>query len=205
MAESILFVAHLDESGMSLPRVALEALGTAVELALQGNKLTIGLIGGNVQSAAEALAGIGVEMLGVAGAEFEYPRYASDAGAIEAIFAATAPSIVIAPGTSRFMRVVPGVAQRVNGQVDTHITALESIDGGLAAKRWLYRQRMEASVRREARPWFLVLDSGCHGAWSGVRGKPEVKMLDVTLPEAARRTSFKEIRTPSSSTQTIRP
>src|SRR5690242_8148773 len=134
MAENVLFIAHVDESGTSLPKVALEALGAAIELAEQGNKLTIGLIGGNVQPAAEALAGVGARIFGVAGPEFEYPRYASDAAAIEAIVATTAPSVVIGPGTSRVTRVVPGVAQRVNGQVDTHITALESNGSTLTAK-----------------------------------------------------------------------
>ena len=206
MENRILFLAHVDESGKTLPRVAYETLGAAVDLAQQsGGTLTIGLIGCEVQAAAETLATAGASIIAVSGTEFEFARYASDAAAVEAICTATTPQIVIAPGTSRFMRVMAGAAQRLNARIDTHITSVEVNEGGVVAKRWLYRQRMEAVIQREARPWFLVLDSGCHAAWNGTPGAAEVRRLNVDLPANARRTTFCEVRTPSNSTQTIRP
>lgn len=206
MENRILFLAHVDESGKTLPKIAYESLGAAIDLAQQGEgSLTIGLIGRDVQSAAESLSETGAPILAVAGPEFESPRYASDAAAIEAICVATSPQIVIAPGTSRFMRVIAGAAHRINAHIDTHINSVEVNNGVVSAKRWLYRQRMEAVIQREARPWFLVLDAGCHAAWSGVPGFAEVQQLNIELPVTAKRTTFCEIRTPSSSTQTIRP
>lgn len=206
MAKRILFLAHVDEAGSTLPKVAYEALGSAVELADQASgALTIGLIGGGVQAAADAVASTGAPIIAAAGVEFEHPRYASDAAAVEAICRAISPDIVIAPGTSRFMRVMAGVAQRLKAQVDTHITSVEVSEGAVAAKRWLYRQRMEAVIQREARTWFLVLDSGCHAQWAGPAVTAQLQMLNVELPETSKRTSFCGIRTPSSSTQTIRP
>ena len=206
MENRILFLAHVDESGKTLPRVAYETLGAAVDLAQQsGGTLTIGLIGCEVQAAAETLATAGASIIAVSGTEFEFARYASDAAAVEAICTATSPQIVIAPGTSRFMRVMAGAAQRLNARIDTHITSVEVNEGGVVAKRWLYRQRMEAVIQREARPWFLVLDSGCHAAWNGTPGTAEVQPLNVELPASAKRTTFCEVRTPSNSTQTIRP
>ena len=206
MDTRILFLAHEDESGKTLPKIAYEALGTAVDLVEQyGGSLTIGLIGGDVQAVADTLAATGATIFGVAGAEFEHPRYGSDAAAVEAICAAASANIVIAPGTSRFMRVMAGVAHRLKAQIDTHITSVDVSDGAITAKRWLYRQRMEASIRRDKRPWFLVLDAGCHTAWSGALRATEIQLLKVQVPAGAKRTGFRELRTPSSSTQTIRP
>src|SRR6185503_9161318 len=174
MENRILFLAHVDESGKTLPTIAYEALGAAVDLARQcAGTLAIGLIGREVQAAAESLATTGASFFAVTGTEFEYPRYASDAAAVEAICAATTPQMVIAPGTSRFMRVMAGAAQRLNAHIDTHVTSVEMNEGAVVAKRWLYRQRMEAAIQRDARPWFLVLDSGCHAAWNGAAGAAE--------------------------------
>ena len=206
MDKKILFLAHVDESGKALPKAAYEALGAAVDLAGQhGHTLTIGLIGADVQFSADSVATVGAPILAVTGAAFEHPRYASDAAAVEAICRAVAPDIVIAPGTSRFMRVMAGVAQRFNAKIDTHLTSVQVSDGLVTAKRWFYRQRIEASIQREARPWFLVLDSGCHAAWTGVPSAAPVQMLNVELPESVKRTTFCGVRTPSTSTQTIRP
>jgi electron transfer flavoprotein alpha subunit len=201
---NILFLAHVDESGTALPKVAYEALGAANDLSA-GGQLAIGLIGENVQTAADSLAASGVPILAVAGPDFANPRYASDAAAIEAMVKAASPEVVIVPSTSRFARVVPGVSQRLKGVVDTHLTSVEILDGVLTAKRWFYRQRLEAVIQRTARPWFLVLESGCHQAWGAAPGKAEVKLLDVSLPDSARRTIFSGVRTPSSNAQTIRP
>jgi electron transfer flavoprotein alpha subunit len=100
---------------------------------------------------------------------------------------------------------MPGVARRLQGRVDTHLTSLELAAGVLTARRWFYRQRLEAVIQREARPWFLVMDSGCHPAWRGKENTAEVEMVAVQLPEEAKRTTFAGIRAPSSGTQTIRP
>ncbi len=206
MPNTILLLLHVDESGEALPKAACEALGAAKELASStGAKFSIGLIGADVQAAAGTIAATGAQVFAVSGPEFAQPRYASDAAAIQAICAAALPDIVIAPSTSRFMRVVPGVAQRVNAQVDTHITSVDAVDGTLTAKRWFYRQRLEAVIQRQARPWFLLLDSGCHQPWCGASGKAQVELLGVALPEAAKRTTYCGVRTPSNDAQTIRP
>jgi electron transfer flavoprotein alpha subunit len=206
MGQKILFVTHVDEAGTALPKAAYDGLGAAVEIATQlGGTLTIGLVGEDVSAAARSIAGAATNILGVAGPEFAKPRYASDAAAVEAICKAAEAELVIAPGTSRFLRVMPGVAQRLKGRVDTHLTLLELVDGALTAKRWFYRQRLEAAIQREARPWVMVMDAGCHAPWCGATGGAEVAMLDVPLSEEARRTKFAGVRTPSSGAQTIRP
>ena len=204
MAQNILLLAHVDESGTALPKAAYEALSASLHIAEQtGGTLTIGLIGENVQDAADSVAATGARILAVAGAQFAHPRYASDAAAVQAICVAVSPQIVIASGTSRFLRVLPGVAQRLKGQVDTHLTSIEVVDGVLSAKRWFYRQRLEAVIQRDARPWFLLLDPGCHTAWTGPTTTAEVHRIDVSLP--TQRTSFAGVRTPSRNAQTIRP
>jgi electron transfer flavoprotein alpha subunit len=206
MTQNILFLAHVDEAGTGLPKAAYEALSAAVELKEQrGGMLTIGLIGENMEAAANSLAGVEARIVAVSGSEFAQPRYASDTAGLEAICRAAAAEIVIAPGTSRFMRVIPGVAQRMKGCVDTHLTSIQVVDGAVSAKRWFYRQRLEAHIQREARPWFMVVDSGCYPAWAGTVGTATIENLEVSLPAEAKRTTFSGIRTPRSDAQTIRP
>lgn len=206
MSQNILFLAHVDESGAALPKAAYDALGAAMDATAQlGATLTIGLVGENVQPAADAIAAAGSKILAVASPEFAHPRYASDAAAVEAICKAASAQVVMAPATSRFLRVLPGVAQRLWGFVDTHVTSLEVSNGALTARRWFYRQRLEAVIQRQARPWILLLEVGCHQPWSGAAATAEVQLVDVTLPAEAKRTTFAGVRTPSSGAQTIRP
>lgn len=206
MSQNVLFLAHVDESGKALPRVAFEVLSGAIDLAARtGGVLKIGLIGENIQESAASVAATGARILGVAGQDFAHPRYSSDAAAIEAICRAASPELVIAPATSRFSRVIPGVALRLNGQVDTHITSIETADAGVSAKRWFYRQRLEAVIQRDARPWFLLMDSGCHEAWTGVAGTANVELIGVPLSSDRKRTIFSGIRVPNTNAQTIRP
>ena len=206
MAKNILFLAHVDESGKSFPRIAFEVLGASKDAARLANaSLTIGIVGGEIQDAADSVARIGARIVGACGADFAHPRYATDAAAVEGICRAVGAEIVIAPATSRFLRVIPGVAQRLGGQVDTHITSLEVADGSVSAKRWFYKQRVEALIRRDARPWFLLVDSGCYEPWSGEAGTAKVETIDIQLTAETKRTTFAGIRIPASHAQTIRP
>ncbi len=203
MSQNILFLAHVDESGSALPRVAYEVFGAAVELAATQGRLTVGIFGEHVQEAADTLGSATARIVGVSGLEFSQPRYSSDATAAEAICRNVAPDLVLAPATSRMQRIIAGVAQRTNGCVDTHVTGIEAANGGVTAKRWFYRQRLEAAIQRDAQPWFLLMDSGCHAAWSGASGTANVEHLDV--PVVAGRTKYSGIRVPNSDAQTIRP
>jgi len=206
MSENILFLTHVDESGKSLPGVAYEVLGAALDLAARtGGVLTIGVIGENIQKAADGVASTGARIMGVSGPEFAHPRYSTDTAAAEAICRAASPELVIAPSTSRFLRVIPGVAQRLSGQVDTHITSIETVDSRVSAKRWFYRQRLEAVIQRDARPWFLLIDSGCHEPRMGATGTANIEAIHVPVSPENKRTIVSGIRTPNNDAQTIRP
>jgi electron transfer flavoprotein alpha subunit len=207
MTKNILLLVHLDESGNGLPKAALEALGAAVELAKQLNApLAIGLIGGDVQAAADSLANSGAQrLLAVTGSDFAQPRFASDLLAADALCRAASAGLILAPATSRFLRALPGLAHRLNGRVDTHITSVQVVDGTVCATRWFYRQRIEGVFQRDARPWILLLDSGCHEAYRGPSGKATIEEIAVALPDEARRTNIAGIRAPKSDSQTIRP
>jgi electron transfer flavoprotein alpha subunit len=201
--EKILVLLHVDESCNALPKIALETLGAGQQLAVAlASTLTVGIIGGNVQAAANQVASCGGRLLGVAGEGFASPRYASDAAAAEAICRLVVPTIVLAPSTLRFARVIPGVAHRLNGKVDTHITSVVG-NGQVIAGRWFYRQRIEATLQRGARPWFLLVDSGTHAEWQGAPAEAQLEMVSVSLP--GMRTTVTGIRAPKSDEQTIRP
>jgi len=209
MSQNVLFLAHISEDGNTLPKVSYEVLGAALKLTKQlGARLNIGLIGADVTAAAETVAAAGADrILAVAGPDFSTARYASDAAAAEALCRAAGAELILAPVTSRFMRALAGVAHRLNGCVDTHVTALEfdAVSGELRATRWHYRQRIEAVITRDARPWVLLIESGCEAAWTGVSGSAKIEQIPLTLPQAATRTVVTGVRAPKSDAQTIRP
>jgi electron transfer flavoprotein alpha subunit len=199
--ENILFIAFTEADG-TLAKSSLEALGAAKDL---GGTLTVGLIGAQTQAAADAIANSGAaKFLAVTGAEFSQPRYATDAAAAEAICRAAQPSVVIAAANSRTSRVMPGVAHRMGGRIDTHLTGV-SPDGGLAVTRWYYRQRMEATLKRAQRPWVLLLEGGCHAAFAAAPGTAGVDAVAITMNDPLKRTQVTGVRAPKSDEQTIRP
>ncbi|MGD0095264.1 MAG: hypothetical protein ABSB60_02140 [Terracidiphilus sp.] len=200
--ETILVLTHADETSSALSKASLEAVTAGLELSAHLKApLTIGVLAVDA-SAANALASVGVRLLAVTGEAFAQARYATDAAALEAICRAANPSIVLVPGTSRFTRVAAGVAHRLGGFIDTHITALSGTES-IEATRWFYRQRVEAVLSRDARPWFLVLDAGTHAAFAGESGAAQVEQIAVQLPQI--RTTVTGLRAPATDAQTIRP
>jgi electron transfer flavoprotein alpha subunit len=201
--ESILVLTHADESGSALSKASLEAVTAGIDLAASlSAPLAIGIIAVDAARAANSLPSSGTRLLAVSGETFAQARYASDAAAAEALCRAAKATIVLAPGTSRFTRIAAGVAHRLGGFVDTHITALGGTET-VEASRWFYRQRIEAVISRGARPWFLLLDAGTHAAFAGESGAAQIENISVELP--AQRTTVSGFRAPTQGAQTIRP
>jgi electron transfer flavoprotein alpha subunit len=148
------------------------------------------------------VASTGARLLAVSGEAFAQARYASDAAAADALCRAAQATIVLAPGTSRFTRVAAGVAHRLGGFIDTHITALSGTNS-VEASRWFYRQRIEAVISRSTRPWFLLLDAGTHTAFAGADQPVQIEQVKVELPTL--RTTVSGFRAPKQGQQTIRP
>lgn len=205
--ETILLLAHTESDG-SLAKSVREALHTARTLnkALAGSNLVVGLVGESVQTAADSIAACpATKYFGVAGADFAQSRYASDAAAAEAICKASSATIVVAPATSRWNRMLPGVAQRLGGRADTHATGVAETGGKPAISRWYYRQRMEGTLSRPQRPWFILVDPGSQPACECGSGAAKVETVAVNLPESCKRTTVVGIREPKADAQTIRP
>jgi len=195
--DNTLLLAFTEPDG-SLAKPALEALGAALDL---GAPLTTGLIGAEIAPAMRQIAGCpAVRWLGISGEEFGQSRYVTDVAAAEAVARASGATIIITAANSRANRVLPGVALRLGGAIDTHATA---IGEGPAVSRWYYRQRMEARLARTGRPWFILLEPGCHAAWSGDAGEVAIERVAVDLPPL--RTTVTGVRTPASGEETIRP
>ena len=174
--ETILLLAHV-EAGGSLAPSAREALRAArsVNKAIAGSNLFVGLIGENVQAAADSIAACPApKYFGVAGAEFGQSRYATDAAAAEAICKAAQATIIVAPATSRWNRVLArgGATARRTGGFPCHKRS--DAGGKPAVNRWYYRQRMEATLTRTQRPWFMLIDRAArrlaHAARDGGSG-----------------------------------
>jgi electron transfer flavoprotein alpha subunit len=205
--EKLLILLDVDAQG-SLSKAALEVVQSARALA-QSLNLTgfdAGLVGGDVQPAADQIALCGAaSFLAASGPAFQSPRYASDAAAAEAIARATQATLIIAPGNSRWLRVLSGVAYRLNGRFDSHITGISATNGKLVCNRWFYRQRMEAAFLRSNRPWILAQDPGVQTPWNGPPGKAIVTPIAVPLSESFQATTVAGVQSPPSDAQTIRP
>jgi electron transfer flavoprotein alpha subunit len=203
--ESILVLTHADESGSALTKHSLEAVTAGKELAARlGAPLMIGIVAANANRVASAVLNAGPRLLAVHGEAFAQARFASDATACEALCRAAQATIVVAPQSSRFARVMAAVAYRLSGVIDTHITAFGSADS-VDVTRWFYRQRIEAVVTRTARPWFLLLDSGTHEPYAGEAGNAQVDEIAIAVELPALRTEVTGFRAPQQGAQTIRP
>jgi len=205
--ETILVLAHTEPDG-SLAKSAREALhaGRTLNKALVGSNLVVGLVGSTVQTGADSIAGCpAAKYFGVVGEDFSEARYATDALAVSSICKAAAATIIVAPATSRWNRVLAGVAQRLGGRVDTHVTGVSDSNGQPVVNRWYYRQRMEATLTRTHRPWFILVDPGSQSACECGPGTAKVELVHVDVPDTHRRTTTIGLREPKADQQTIRP
>jgi electron transfer flavoprotein alpha subunit len=199
--ESILVLTHADETGSALTKASLEAVTAGQELAARlGAALAIGIVSADATNLSASLPE--AKLLAVSGEAFAQSRYATDAAACEALCRAAEATIVLVPAGARLARVAAGVAHRLGGFIDTHITAIGGTDT-VEVTRWFYRQRVEAVLSRDTRPWFLLLDAGTHAAFAGAAGSASVESVNVDLP--AIRTTVSGIRAPMQDAQTIRP
>ena len=205
--EKILLLLHTDESG-NLPKSAFEAIAASRNLAcsLKESTWTVGIVGDRLQEAADSIAACGAaRIVGVAGEEFAVSRYSTDTAAAEALCRNTEATLILAPATSRWNRSLPGVAQRLNGSVDTHAVAVSAKEGILEVKRWCYRQRIETVITRPIRPWVILVDPGSGETWAGEPGQAAVETIPVEVAEALQRTAVTGIEAPEAGQQTIRP
>jgi electron transfer flavoprotein alpha subunit len=205
--ETILLLAHTEADG-SLAKSAREALraGRTLNKAIAGSNLVVGLVGASLQAAADSIAGCPATCyFGVAGADFGQSRYATDAAAVEALCKAAQATLVVAPATSRWARLLPGVAQRLGGRADSHVTGASAEGGRVTINRWYYRQRMEAVLQRVQRPWFILVDPGSQSPCECGAGAAKVETVTVNVSNACKRTTVTGIRQPASNQQTIRP
>jgi electron transfer flavoprotein alpha subunit len=199
--ESILVLTHADETGSALTKASLEVITAGQVLAASLNaQLAIGIVAADPTHLSKSLPS--ARLLAVSGEGFVQPRYATDAAACEALCRTAAATIVLAPSSSRFARVAAGVAHRLGGVIDTHITSISGTTT-IEATRWFYRQRVEAVLTRDARPWLLLLDAGTHAPFAGEPAKTPIEHVTVDLP--APRTTVTGIRAPKQDEQTIRP
>ena len=202
--ETILFLSPT-EAGSPLSKNALEALATTKQLADSlGTPFIAALWGDDPKTAADGIASCGAtKFLAVTGVEFAQPRYATDAAAAEALARAAGATIVIGPAGSRWNRVLAGIAHRLGGRADSHVTGLSVSDGAPSIARWYYRQRMEGILTRAQRPWVLAVESGIAPAWQGLPGSAAVEAVACTPPVV--RSKVTGIESPAADQQTIRP
>ena len=203
-----LFLAHTEPDG-TLAKSALETLTASIQLADSlGVPFSVGLIGDNPSPAAAAIATCGAaRFLTISGPEFAQAGYATDAAAAEALCRAAAATIVTVPATSRWNRVLAGVAHRLGGRADSHITGLTVTNGQPQVSRWFYRQRMEATFTRSTRPWLLALEGGIANvaAVSNRQAQTPAAVEAVALTIPAPRTRVTGFEAPAADQQTIRP
>ena len=203
--EKVLLLIHTDNDG-NLHKSMMEALAASVEAVgrLGEARLSAGIVGKGADAVAGKLGGSGIDKVyTVSGANFAVSRYSSDAAAAESICRTAGADIVIAAGSSRLNRILSGVAFRLGGRVDTHVTGFGEGEG-FSAKRWFYRQRIIASVKRTERPWLISIDPGSFEPWAGNGDAVETSEIEVALPDVPAVEVVGE-KTPAAGEQTIKP
>jgi electron transfer flavoprotein alpha subunit len=203
--EKVLLLVHTDKDG-NLHKSMLEALSAALQVSekLGGAPLSAAIVGAGASAAAAQLAGSGADKVyAVSGSEFSASRYNSDSAAAEAVCREYGATVVVAAGTSRWNRVLSGVAFRLGGRIETHVTAIAEAED-LSVNRWFYRQRIFASVSRTERPWIIVVDPGSFEAWSGSGAAAEIVEVEVTLPDVPVVVVVGE-KKPAAGEETIKP
>jgi electron transfer flavoprotein alpha subunit len=193
--DKILVLLHTEADG-TLGRAAQECLGVAASLG--GYEIAISGAG------SAAAAGTVEAALCVEGDEFAAPRSSTDAAAAEALIRASAATLVLAPGTSRWSRARPMAAARLNGVIDTHIVGLETAGDSIQLKRWFYRQRIEGTVARTRRPWIVLIEPGAFPAVDELAARTPVE-TEIIKVEVAPRTTVLGSFSESAGEQTIRP
>ena len=204
--EKIVVLLHTEPDG-TLSRPALEALTVVRSLAAElGSEFAAALVGESVQEAAGLVAGAGASSIyAVEGSDFHHARYTSDAVALDALCRRAAADLVVAPGTSRWNRVLPGIACRFGGRIDTHVCDINVEGGAPVVTRWYYRQRMKARIGRTQRPWFIVCDPGSFSAFEGEVKEVPIEPIATPLAETGFKTEVVGFQKPAEGGQTIRP
>lgn len=206
MDEKLLILIHAqEESGLCFSAEVVSAAKQIVQNLGGRASFDIGFIGTNVSDYAKHFASCGAErFFAVSGKSFEAARYESDAAAAEAIFKVSNPTIILAAGTSRCLRYFSGLALRLGGRVDTHVVGISAGADGVNVSRWFYRQRIEAKLSRNIRPWFIAIDQGNFNIWQGNVGEAKVENVSVDV-ELSNEVEVLGTHQPNSDEQTIRP
>ena len=204
--EKILFLSNVEENG-TLGKPALEALAAAASLASSsGGTFAAALTGENVLQAAEAIGSCGAsKFFGISSPLLKQSRFKTDATAAEKLCREAEATIIVAPCSSRWARVLGAVAFRLNGRFDSHVTGLSVSEGKVKASRWFYRQRIETVFERTKRPWFILLESGSAAAWEGPAKAVSLSSIDLGLTDGDVRTTVQGFQQPAADEQTIRP
>ena len=188
-------------------KLLCEAVAAASNLASElGCIWEIGLVGQSVQNAANWVSMAGAaKIYGVEGDDYASSRYSSDLFAAEAIAKKADATLILAMGITRARRILPALSMRLQGRADTHITAIQAVEGKVQLSRWFYRQRMEAAFSRSQRPWVIGLEPGSFQGKAFQAGTAVVELLTLELPDLLKRTQVLGTKSPAGTTQTIRP
>jgi len=202
----ILLILHTETNG-GFSKGALESITSAKQLAAELNAdFDVAVLGLQAETAADKIATCGATRFMVVDDDaISAPRYATDVKALEALIKRAGSKLVLAQGTSRFTRAMPGAALRCDAALDSHIVALKVEDGTVKAQRWYYRQRILTTLSRSACPWILLVDGGVNPVWQGDAGDAAVERVAVDFADAAARTTIKGVQSPAVDAQTIRP
>ncbi|MGC8830541.1 MAG: electron transfer flavoprotein subunit alpha/FixB family protein [Verrucomicrobiia bacterium] len=205
--EKLLILLHTDDGRLCKQALEVITVGQSLKNQFQnGLEVVVGIVGNNIKEVAKNIARCGATaFLGIEGEEFSTARYTTDSLAIETIVKKVQPSLVIAPATIRWNKVVPGAMFRVNGITDTHITGITVQEGTLKVSRWFYRQRIEGIVHRTHRPWALLIESGVCPAFTAEPAEVQIELIDVQIPNTEINCNVIGLREPPVEQQTIRP
>ncbi len=202
--EKVLCVLHTDKNGGFSP-LAYETLGMAKEMTekLASAELKAAVWGVDASKTVQTIGAYpATEFLVADSPALEFGNYNNDTQAVTALAKAAGATIIIMQSDSRSNRIAAGVATRLQGHADTHVTQATFDNDKIVVSRWYYKQRILAQLSRKLRPWVLTIETGSAQPWAAEAKDVSVTTVEFTSTAKSYATGTK---VPLNDLQTIRP
>lgn len=168
-----------EHSGGAFKKTAFELLGKAVELA-GGAPVMAAVIGGGAD--ASTLGAYGASKAFVAaGGELDSFNSGAYTRALQAIVAAAAPAVVLAPASPDAHATLPRLAARLDLGMGTECTDLRSEGGAVVGRRPLYAGKAFADVQISSSPALFSVRPNSFSIPAAGAGAAEVVSVAVNL------------------------
>ena len=172
-----------EQQGGALHKMSLETVAAGQGL---GGELTVAVMGGGADQAAQSLAGFKASKVVV----LDHPALAAytasaSVAALAWLIAAEQPDVVLLPHTYQTRDFAPRLAARLGRPLVSDAVSVAAGEGGVAAERQFFQGKMAGTVRCDASgPAIVTLQAGAYRADQAEAGTSPVTAVQPELGES---------------------